>query len=126
GRTDVAGTDRLDLAAVATAQALDPLRGGAGHRHAGHVEPGARGGGRRLGRHRRLLTARPAPLVGVVSGTRCGASGPEMGRPFAAKGLRGVPYLAGLDLPGVGTLPASPPVGCRGFNGPVPPPLLIR
>jgi len=38
------------------------------------------------------------------------------------------PYLAGMLLPGLGTLPARvcAPVGCRGFIGPVPPPLSIR
>src|SRR4029079_8513221 len=42
------------------------------------------------------------------------------------KGRGDAPYLAGRFLPGVGTLPAGSPVGCRGFTGPGPPPLSIR
>src|SRR5262249_53194421 len=53
--------------------------------------------------------------------------GPEKpGDPSCAEGSRReVPYLAGGPAR-IWHLADSTPVGCRGFNGPVPPPLLIR
>ena len=99
GGADVARPERLGPAAVAcSAGPRSPERGrwrsrlggGAGHRHAGHVELGARGGGRRLGRHRRLLTARVAPSSASECGL-VGASGPGNGKTLRCEGSQGSP-----------------------------------
>ena len=71
--------------------------------------------GRGIDRHRRLQV-----------GAAAGATGPvETEDPSSRKGLREFPYLAGGPAR-IWHLADSTPVGCRGFNGPVPPPLLIR
>jgi len=71
--------------------------------------------GRGIDRHRRLQV-----------GAAAGATGPvETEDPSCWKGLREFPYLAGGPAR-IWHLADSTPVGCRGFIGPVPPPLLIR
>ena len=69
-----------------------------------------------LGRHRRP----------PGSGAGSGGDGPaETGNPFLLrKGLIEIPYLAGGPAR-TWHLAGCSPVGCRGFIGPVPPPLLI-
>src|SRR5438552_3087812 len=60
-------------------------------------------------------------------GSSCGAEGPEPDtrRPSrCGRVSRELPYLAG-EPARTWHLTGSTPVGCRGFNGPVPPPLLI-
>src|SRR5206468_3752547 len=72
-----------------------------------------------IDRHRRHLAVRGG------STTRC--SPRESRDPPCAEGsTRGAfPYLAGGPAR-IWHLAGSTPVGCRGFNGPVPPPLLIK
>ena len=65
-------------------------------------------------------------IVGSRSVRRLAATGPvETEDPSCWKGLREFPYLAGGPAR-IWHLADSTPVGCRGFIGPVPPPLLIR
>ena len=65
-------------------------------------------------------------IVGSRSVRQLAATGPvETEDPSCWKGLREFPYLAGGPAR-IWHLADSTPVGCRGFNGPVPPPLLIR
>ena len=98
--TDVARTDGLGRAAVATPEAAD-----AGRRR------GVAGGSGEFDGHGTVLS-------------RMGRSDRQMRRPSTRRVPGGSPYLAGEPARNW-HLAGSAPVGCRGFNGPVPPPLLI-
>ena len=130
---DVARAERLRPTAVATAQTDDPgvaavIHLESGPDRSGHLVAGAGGRARRsgqqLGGHRRSsILVRPR-LAERGGGLGFSARDREREDPSWRKGLGELPYLAGGPAR-IWHLADSTSIGCRGFIGPVPPPLLI-